>query len=420
MDRIQKLLESSLLNKIPDMILSTFVKKKLNEIGITLKQDKLDELVMKIKNKETIGKFDIEENQVDDLIDKGIISNSHDSLKINLDDSNLFDEIQNTAIESIESLMPSLIEECCDSILSNLKTNMPLVIKRGRRKHRKFEKSVYEKWGEPLGLLELFLHLFLEFGQEFNELYRQSAAANQDFVFEVLIRLHARSCQIGSEILALLKSGLADGAHARWRTLHEINVIASFIAHSGNDTAERYIYHNAVECYKAYKQHRKYEELLGEKPIEEKEAETVAENYNYVIKRFGQDFRYSYGWASPALGKSNPKLSDIEKAIGLDHLRPYYKMASHNVHANPRGAFFRLGLFPEQEDILLAGPSITGLADPAQGAAISLMQIATILLNTKPNMDTLVASRILIKLSDEICQTFVDVQKTLEDEPIGK
>ena len=32
MDRIQKLLESTLLNKIPDMILSTFVKKKLNEI----------------------------------------------------------------------------------------------------------------------------------------------------------------------------------------------------------------------------------------------------------------------------------------------------------------------------------------------------------------------------------------------------
>jgi hypothetical protein len=43
----------------------------------------------------------------------------------------------------------------------------------------------------------------------------------------------------------------------------------------------------------------------------------------------------------------------------LDYLRPYYKLASHNVHAQPKGILFKLGLVQNQ-DILLAGPSNYG------------------------------------------------------------
>ena len=52
-----------------------------------------------------------------------------------------------------------------------------------------------------------------EAGSEFNSEFRPSASKDNNFVFDVLTRLHARSCQITSEIILLLRSGFADGAH---------------------------------------------------------------------------------------------------------------------------------------------------------------------------------------------------------------
>ena len=40
-------------------------------------------------------------------------------------------------------------------------------------------------------------------------------------------------------ILALLRSGFADDAHARWRSLHELAVVSGFISEYGEDVAEK-------------------------------------------------------------------------------------------------------------------------------------------------------------------------------------
>jgi hypothetical protein len=96
------------------------------------------------------------------------------------------------------------------------------------------------------------------------------------------------------------------------------------------------------------------------------------------------------------------------------HLRPFYKMASHNVHANPKGVFFKLGLYAAGEEVLLAGPSDMGLADPADGTAISLGQITITLLMTRPNIDRLVISETLMTLGREIGETFLKIQLALE------
>jgi hypothetical protein len=44
-----------------------------------------------------------------------------------------------------------------------------------------------------------------------------------------------------------------DGAIARWRTLHEIAVIAMCVRDRGDAMAERYLLHSTVESYKALK-----------------------------------------------------------------------------------------------------------------------------------------------------------------------
>jgi hypothetical protein len=260
----------------------------------------------------------------------------------------------------------------------------------------------------------MFIEIALEVGSDFNQEFRAEASAENDLVFEVLTRLHARACQIASEILALLKSGHADGAHARWRSLHEIAVVSFFIKSAGNDVAERYLLHNAIESYKAAKLYQQYCARLGYEPISAEELKDIESTYQYLVGRFGPAYKEEYGWAASALCKDKPTFRDIEQEVGLDHLRPFYKMASHNVHANPKGVFFKLGLYPTSEEILLAGPSNAGLADPGHGTAISLGQITVALLITRPNIDRLVVCGILMKLTDEIGEEFLAVQKSLE------
>lgn len=90
-------------------------------------------------------------------------------------------------------------------------------------------------------------------------------------------------------------------------------------------------------------------------------------------------------------------------------------MASHNVHANPKGVFFKLGLL-EESDILLAGPSNAGLSDPGQSAAIALLQVTTTLCVLNPDIDSIVGQKILARLTDEACQLFASAHEKLIEE----
>ncbi|MCX6032067.1 MAG: DUF5677 domain-containing protein, partial [Chloroflexi bacterium] len=293
-----------------------------------------------------------------------------------------------------------------------LKRDAPVMLAEHRIEREGFEARLLQKWGAALDLLEMLQVIALEGGDEFNHEFRPKAAAENNVVFEALTRLHARACQVASEVLTLLRSGFADGAHARWRTLHEIAVVASFIQQMGNDVAERYLLHNHIESYKAAQQYQNYFVRLGQDSIPEEELADLSSIYQQLVSRFGPAYRNSYGWAAAALGKDDPNFSDIERVASLDHLRPYYRLASHNVHANPKGMFFRLGLSPESTNLLLAGPSDAGLADPGHGTAISLSQVTTTLLTMEANIDRLVMCEVMMKLVDEISDAFFAAHET--------
>ena len=48
-----------------------------------------------------------------------------------------------------------------------------------------------------------------------------------------------------------MESGRAYGAMARWRILHEINVVITLIAEHGDELAGRYLAHEIVESARA-------------------------------------------------------------------------------------------------------------------------------------------------------------------------
>lgn len=108
----------------------------------------------------------------------------------------------------------------------------------------RFEQRLQRRWGAALDTLMLFRLSCLDAGVAFHDRHKP---AEGDWVYAVLVRLQARACLVAAEVLALLRAGFASGAHARWRVAHEIAVVGSFVKEHGQDTAERYLRHDAVE-----------------------------------------------------------------------------------------------------------------------------------------------------------------------------
>ena len=94
--------------------------------------------------------------------------------------------------------------------------------------------------------------------------------------------------------------------------------------------------------YKLALKHRMHAKAIQEEPISQKEFEEIKAERDKLVARFGTPFKKDYGWAASTLGKKQPTIADIEESVDLEHWRPYYGMASDNVHANAHGAYYRL------------------------------------------------------------------------------
>jgi hypothetical protein len=263
----------------------------------------------------------------------------------------------------------------------------------------------------------MLIRLAQDFGNEVNLEVRKAVTEDSAVLVDVLTRLHARACQVAQEITILLENGYADGAMARWRTMHEIEVTAQFISGFGNACAFRYVDHNVVESHRASHEYQDMAARLGYKPIQQAELESIEKSFRRVLSKYGENFGSQYGWAAfdlkPNSPKFEPKFKDIEKHVGTDFLRSHYRMASHGVHANPKGIYFSIAqVFPTE--VLLAGASNAGLADAAQCAARSLLVTSSCLLSLSQSFDYQIALRAMSLLGDEITSEFVRAHMKLE------
>ena len=311
-------------------------------------------------------------------------------------------------------LIPDLVDTVATSMLATIKSEAKTGLETGRESLRKFEERLVQRWQKPLDLLDLFISVCVEAGYDFNKSHREDAVRSNDALFEALTRLHARACQIASAILVLLRSGYADDAHARWRALHEISVVTHFLADAGQDAAERYLLHDAVQRYKMALQYQKHAKALNQVPLPNEEFQTLKKLRDNLVDHFGKPFKEEYGWAASSLSKKRPTIVDIEVSVNLEHWRPYYRMASDNVHANVHSTYSKLSVMPQTDEVLLAGPSNAGLADPGHSTAISLHQVTIALLSTNTSFDHVVVMRILEELVDEIGEAFLKAHRELE------
>jgi len=230
-----------------------------------------------------------------------------------------------------------------------------------------------------------------------------------------MVRLHARACQITAEIITLMKNGFADGAMARWRTLYEVGVVATVIADAGESLAKCYIQHEVIESKLAMDEYARCHVALGYKPIPHRERRRVERAFAAAVKAHGADFGKPYGWAAAHLKKKRVTFRDLEDAAQQSGMRSYYKMASYNVHADtPKSIFCRLGVIGDQS-IVIAGATDAGFTEPAQNAAITLIQITGLLLADRAsNLDVMTKLRALTMIRDEIPDSFMRTERKLK------
>lgn len=315
-------------------------------------------------------------------------------------DESVFDEWS-------KDILFEFIDVAAPGILMQIKKDARVGLRRERQQRKRFEARLWDHWRKPLDLLEMMVDLAQEIGRQFAMEFSQEPGNLNLPTFRALSAIHARACQITRAILALLRAGFADDAHARWRSLHELAVAAAFIAgDKDGDVAERYLLHETIQQRKLAYQYKEYQGRAGLDPITQEEIDDLDWRRKSLIEKFGKPFGENYGWAANKLGKPEPSFFDIEKHVKMDHVRPYYKMASDNVHPNAHGTLFKLGLDDRDRSFLLAGASNLGLAEPGIGAAMSLTQATTSFVTLKSSVRLLVYLRVLDRLHDETGEAF--------------
>ena len=247
---------------------------------------------------------------------------------------------------------------------------------RVRAEEKSFLESFGRDWGSAFTTSECFYVIVSRAVAE----YEQSVAELSELergmkinTYTALYNIYRRASQQFAEIMTLVKNGFSDGAFARWRSMHELVVIASFV--------------------------RKYGEPVAEKFIEASDSED----------------RYDWAMASGAFRetKRHVTFGDILKLTDMNDevWKENYTVANQTVHASPQGTFGRLG-----EDSGGSGRSGYGIAAPAIQSANTLALITSMLLSVFPEEKTVGDMARAARWLDELTDAYYATHERLYPE----
>lgn len=316
-----------------------------------------------------------------------------------------------------------LTEDGPPQVAAALKADGPRMLAERRRLDRGFEKRLRQRWGSALDLYYMVAVACQEVGAEgYQEANQWDEGDDEErALLEAVSGLQARACRQSLEVLSLLEAGFPKAAHAVSRSMHEGAVVASVLTAYGStpehsDIGLRFLLFDHITNLMDAEEHQRYAERINHEPFTDQEMAALRTTKAAVLERF-PDLDRKMGWAGDLPGLRKRTFEELEVIAGIDHLRPYYTWASHEVHAYPKGV--RLNQSGLDGDLWkLAGRTNAGLADPAQGALIALNQVTASML-TVPGVASpsrIVASRAAMALLDEACEEFARIERELADE----
>jgi len=306
----------------------------------------------------------------------------------------LTDVLQHALTTSISATVPAVVQL--------LEMATPDLLKSRRKIRRGFQRRLRTYWGAALDRLEVIVHAFWEYGVAFIDEATEDPSLLDDPTFTALVRLQARASRVALEIWTLLRSGLPDGAQARWRTLHEIAVTAQVLTDHHPDAAHRYLAHEELREIRRAELAHHHGAYAPDQALSEGEVAELAAMRQELEAEFGDGFASDYGWAALALQKKRPTFADLETAADLSIARALYDVASAQIHAGADG-LRAIGLLGE-EDSLPAGWSNAGLEDPGRHTVESVVLLVLASMRFRPTVARLISVGVLTELAHS-CQT---------------
>lgn len=197
-------------------------------------------------------------------------------------------------------------------------------------------------------------------------------------IYNAICEIHARACQVYSEILCLCENGYADGAYARWRTLYELCVISDFISKNDKGVAVSF--------------------LMAENEFNDYQWARVAKCFNNKNGR-----RITFG--------------DLQKEWRCfsESWRKQYKYSNQFVHATTYGTAYRLGN-KVMIEALSAGHSDYGISMPLVNSTRMLILISMNLFTIFPSEASLKDIRRYNKWEKRITNLCDKVEKTFRED----
>lgn len=282
-------------------------------------------------------------------------------------------------------------------------------ISREQRARTQFEKRTLQRWRPAFDHLEMLWCIACELGEAHSKDVKERDDEDNNLVMAALADLYPKGLLVAQEILCLLKGGFPDGALARWRSLHELSVSAMYVAKHGDTAAKEYLQSFHFSARRAAVEINATSERSGlEKfTIEElDERDALCKDAERVLgRKIDKDVK---GEWPRITGKT---FDALERDVGMDHWRPWYKWASGQVHSGHRPQHALLGMAEANQPLHLVGASNSGFVDPFQLTALTLSQLVSTFLKHSLNLDRIIHIEVFRELAGEMAEIALAAQE---------
>lgn len=309
-------------------------------------------------------------NNINDLFSESYLNTIKDTLDKADNDDEKEKIIEKFTNIDLNKIYMEFVNEISSDTLSYLKSTMYEEVMRFRTVDMEFNARLEQKWYKAFVASEAMYILVSDAAQmylDYVKVIDEKQKEPKQWTFLALRNIHGRAMQIFLEILTLMKNGFADGAYARWRSMYELFITASFILQNGEKTAKSF-----------------YESSEGEDRYDWAKASSILKNKQGHIK-----------------------FDDIRRNcnVNTNKWKNEYNLANKIVHPSSQGTFRRLCNMGTV-DVIPIGKSDYGLMTPGEHSAITLAQISSLFFTIFPNGDILVQLKIILEWIDVIREAY--------------
>lgn len=275
--------------------------------------------------------------------------------------------------ECVAELFMTMTEEISSDSVGTIESIMYEKVLEERAFSDEFLARQNQKWGKAFVASEALYLCVLESTEHYVAHVVKEHEGEVNYVYCALKYIHARALQIYSEIMCLIQNGFADGAYARWRSLYELSVVASFIKKYGSQVAEEYVKSSGSKVRNEWA--RSASCFRGKKKSSKISFKDLFDN------------------------------SDINEAWNKE-----YQFTNLLVHGSSDGTFGRLGTYGNAQ-VMSVGRSDWGMSISAIHAAVSLIVITTEFFTVYTHGDSIVAAMTFYKWISRIESFYTEVEE---------